>query len=230
MSSPRVVIITGAAGNLGRACAEVFSSRGWRCGLVDRDAGRLAGATAAGPDRLLVGDVDLADARGASGAVDRVLAWGGRVDALVNTVGGYAGGTPIGRTSFADWEAMLNANLRPTLAMCAAVLPTMVRQRSGRIVNVASRHALGAPAGHGPYAAAKSAVVRLSEALAHEHRADGVACTCVLPTTLDTPINRAAMPGADFSAWLSPASLAGVIEFLCTDGAKDLSGAAIPVG
>lgn len=230
-----VVLITGASGNLGQACVSVFTELGWNCALLDRSSSRLAQTFTPKPNsnaasHLQIGDLDLADPSAAHHAAQQVVSKLGRIDALVNTVGGYAGGTPITGTTLQDWDAMMAANLRPTLNMCQAVLPHMQAQRGGRIVNVASRHATAAPAGHGPYAAAKAAVVRLTEAIAHENRAAGISCNCVLPTTLNTPVNRAAMPDADHTQWLDPKALAHIIAFLCSPHAADLVGVSLPVG
>ncbi len=233
MTSKPVVLITGPAGNLGQACVSVFTELGWACALLDRSTARLAKTFPATPNlagHLHIGEVDLADASSTRQAAQQVISKLGRIDALVNTAGGYAGGTLVTETTLEDWDAMMAANLRPTLFMCQAVLPHMQAQRSGRIVNVASPHATGAPAGHGPYAAAKAAVVRLTEAIAQENRAAGIACNCVLPGTLNTAANRAAMPDADHAQWVQPTAVAGIIAFLCSPQAADLIGVSIAVG
>jgi NAD(P)-dependent dehydrogenase (short-subunit alcohol dehydrogenase family) len=112
---------------------------------------------------------------------------------------------------------------------CRAVVPHMLRQGGGRIVNVSARAALEGKARMGPYCASKAAVVTLTETLAAEHRDHGITANCILPGTIDTPQNRASMPDADFSRWVAPAALADVVVFLASDAARAISGAAIPV-
>src|SRR5262249_51907330 len=147
----------------------------------------------------------------------------------VNTVGGWRGGKPAHETDLADWDFLFSTNLRTTLFCCRAVIPQMLKQSSGRIINVASRDALKGSAGYSAYSASKSAVLRLTESLADELKASNINVNCIMPGTIDTPQNRAAMPNADHSKWVEPAALAEVIAFLAGDGARAVTGAAIPV-
>jgi NAD(P)-dependent dehydrogenase (short-subunit alcohol dehydrogenase family) len=128
-----------------------------------------------------------------------------------------------------DWERMLAVNLRTALLASRAVVPHMLRQGAGRIVHVAARPALSAPAGFAPYAASKSAVMRLCESLSAELAGSGINVNCVVPGTLDTPENRQAMPGADRRGWVEPEAVADVVLFLLSQAARSVSGAAIPV-
>lgn len=231
-TSERVVIITGATGNLGLATARAFESAGARTVLVDRSAGRLRevfSALAGSPRHDLAGGVDLSDAnslgRLVAGTVDRF----GRIDALVHTVGAWRGGGPVHETDPSEWDFLFNVNLRTTLLCCRAVLPQMLRQRRGKIINVASRDALVGSAGCAAYSASKSAVLRLTEALADEVKAHDINANCVMPGTIDTPQNRAANPGADFSRWVEPSAIAEVILFLASDASRAINGAAVPV-
>lgn len=228
---PQVVLITGASGNLGLACARRFLALGCRLILIDRSPDRLRAALpeASHPDHLTL-SADLTDPTATAAAVAQAIAATHRLDALVNTVGGYTGGTPLDAAPASDFDRMFALNVLPVLNTCRAALPFMLANRSGRIVNVASRHADRAPAGHAAYAAAKAAVLRITESIAADYRTQGVTANCVLPTTLDTPANRAAMPTANHAAWLSPDSLANVIAFLASPQAIDLVGVAIPVG
>jgi NAD(P)-dependent dehydrogenase (short-subunit alcohol dehydrogenase family) len=144
-------------------------------------------------------------------------------------VGTYRGGKPVHDEPFETWELLFDANLRTTVMTVRAVIPVMLRQGSGRIVNVGSRSALHGGAKAGAYAASKSAVIRLTESLAAELAAAAIGVNCVLPGTIDTPQNRQAMPDADFSTWVTPETVAEVIVFLVSDAARGITGAAIPV-
>jgi NAD(P)-dependent dehydrogenase (short-subunit alcohol dehydrogenase family) len=153
----------------------------------------------------------------------------GRIDVLVNTVGAWRGGVSTHEAPLADWDFLFAANVRPTLLACRAVAPHFVARRGGRIINVAARSGLHGDAGSAAYSAAKSAVLRLTESLSAELKSSGVNVNAVLPSTIDTPQNRAAMPGADFSMWVQPDAIADVIVFLASDAARAIHGAAIPV-
>lgn len=231
MNSP-VTLITGAVGNLGFATAQTFQTAGHRTVLVDRSPDRLAHAfpgLVASADHLLAGGVDLADPAALDRLVETVLARFGRVDILVHTVGAWRGGKPVHETDLTDWDFLLSVNLRTTLLCCRAVIPPMLRQQRGRIITVASRDGLAGSAGFAAYSASKSAVLRLNEALADELKASNLNVNCVLPSTLDTPQNRTAMPDADFRKWVEPAAVAEVMLFLASDAARAITGAALPV-
>jgi len=227
--SGRVAMVTGASGNLGRAVVECLSGRGAKAVLVDRDAQRLGEAFDAIPDRLLAGGVDLMAPGALDPIIQQALGRFGRLDILVHTVGGFRAGQSVHETPFETWDLMLDLNLRTTLVALRAVIPTMLAQRSGKIVTVAARAALGGAANMAAYAAAKAAVLRLTESLAAEVRESGINVNCVLPGTLDTPENRRDVPQADFSKWVAPAAVAEVIAFLVSDGAAAVHGAAVPV-
>jgi NAD(P)-dependent dehydrogenase (short-subunit alcohol dehydrogenase family) len=152
----------------------------------------------------------------------------GRVDALVNAVGGFAGGELVS-TSMAEWNRMLALNLNTAMLGCRAVLPAMIRARRGRIVNIASRAVVPPQGGFIAYTVSKAAVITLTQALAQEVRAHGITVNAVLPSTMDTPANRRAMPDADRSAWVTTEAVALVVAFLASDAAEAVSGAAVPV-
>jgi len=228
----KVAIITGAVGNLGSATARAFQTAGAKTVLVDRSPDRVREAfpeIANAKDHLLAGGIDLANAESVARLIEQTLARFGRIDVLVNTVGGWRGGKPAHETDLADWDFLFGVNLRTTLLSCRAVIPQMLRQSSGRIINVASRDALKGGAGYAAYSASKSAVVRLTESLAEELKASSINVNCMLPGTIDTPQNRAAMPSADHSKWVEPAALAEVIAFLAGDASRAVTGVAIPV-
>jgi len=227
----QVTLITGAAGNLGRATATAFRQAGARTVLVDHARGRMENLypeLVSALDHMLAGGVDLTDAAAVEGLTKGVLERFGRIDVLVNTVGTYRGGKPVHEESLDTWELLFDANVRTTLMMAKAVVPVMLKQNSGRIVNVGSRSALQGGANVAAYSASKSAVVRLTESLAAELKGSGIGVNCVLPSTIDTPQNRRAMPEADFSTWVTPEAIAEVIRFLASDAARGISGAAVP--
>jgi NAD(P)-dependent dehydrogenase (short-subunit alcohol dehydrogenase family) len=227
-----VSIITGAVGNLGAAVARAFLNAGHRTVLVDHAPDRLGPAfpeIANSPDHLLVGGIDVTDATALSKLVAGARSRFGRIDALVNTVGGWRGGKPVHEEDLEIWDSLFQINVRTTLMCCRAVAPVMLHQGHGKIVNVASRAALQGVAGNAASCAAKSAVVRLTESLSAELKAANVNVNCVLPGTIDTPQNRAAWPSAKFDKWVEPAAIADVILFLVSDAARSIHGAAVPV-
>lgn len=219
----QVVILTGATGGLGRTVTERLLSAGAR---VFAPYTREAPATA---DRLQGVQADLSTDEGAKRAVEKALAWGGRIDALVNLVGGYAGGPLVHETDDAAWNRMLDLNLGCAFLLSRAVLPHLLAQHSGRIVHIGSRAAAEPFPGAAGYIVSKAAVVALTRAIATEVAGSGITANVILPGTIDTPANRAASPGADFSKWVRPSALADTILFLLSDSAREINGAAIPV-
>nr|MBC8448971.1 SDR family oxidoreductase [Chloroflexota bacterium] len=230
--SHRVVIVTGAAGNLGRAVARAFQTAGARLVLVDRAADRLPRLfpeLADSPDHFLATSVDLTDAEAVEAMVAEAIRRFGRVDVLVNTTGGWRGGQAVHETEMDTWSFLFDLNVRTTVIASRAVIPHMLAQGRGRIVNVAARAGVAGTARNGAYSAAKSGVIRLTESMAAELKKEGITVNCVLPSTIDTPQNRAAMPKADPSRWVEPEAIADVILFLASDAARAVQGAAIPV-
>jgi NAD(P)-dependent dehydrogenase (short-subunit alcohol dehydrogenase family) len=228
----RVVMVTGAAGNLGQAVARAFLAAGAKLVLVDRRPdrlGRLYSDLADSPDHYLATSVDLTDEAAVQGVVDETRKRFGRIDVLANAAGGWRGGKPVRETPLDTLDFLFNINARTVFIAARAVVPLMLEQGSGKIVNVAARAALGAASRDGAYAASKSAVVRLTESMAAELVQQGIQVNCVLPGTIDTPQNRQAMPKADHSRWVSPEAIADVILFLASGAARAVNGAAVPV-
>jgi len=225
----QVTLITGAAGALGSVVAAELSRQGHRIAAVDlpRSAERLAALSGMLP---LPFDTNSADLwREKLAQVEREL---GPVTGAVLIAGGWQGGGPLHeRQDDAIWRAMLGANLESAYRALRALLPGMVARKAGSVVVIGSRAAVrpDTSAGAAEYAATKSAVVALAQATAAEVLEHGVRVNALLPSTLDTPANRHAMPKADPTRWVAPDSLAGVVGFLLSDAARDLSGAAIPV-
>jgi NAD(P)-dependent dehydrogenase (short-subunit alcohol dehydrogenase family) len=232
----QVAVVTGAAGNLGAAVARSFRSAGAKLALIDRAPDRFptilpdfGPELTQSPDLFFAPPTDCADPGAVALVVDEIKRRFGRIDILANTIGGYRAGTALHETPLGDWEFMLDLNARSTFVICQAVIPQMLSQNHGRIVNVASRAALRGDAGHAAYSASKAAVIRLTESMDAELQDRGVSANCVMPAIIDTPQNRAAMPGADFSKWVAAEAVADVILFLASEGARAIHGAAIPV-
>ena len=227
----KVAIVTGAAGNLGGAVCKAFAQRGVRIALVDLEENALESARKRLPaDSGAAGfAADLIDPGSVADMVTRVKARFGRVDILTNIAGGFTMGPPLHETADKDWEFMMDLNARTVFNACRAVVPLLLERGGGKIVNVSARAATGGKGHMGPYCASKAAVISLTESLAAEHKDTGINVNCILPGTVDTPQNRAAMPDADFSRWVPVAALADVILFLASDDARCVTGAAIPV-
>jgi NAD(P)-dependent dehydrogenase (short-subunit alcohol dehydrogenase family) len=225
----QTVMVTGAAGNLGQAVAGAFARRGARLVLLDRQVDAVKAAFGdKEPDRLFLA-ADLLDAPQVSAALAVALAHFGHVDVLCNLAGGFRMGEAVHETSGATWDFLNDLNVRTLLNMARAMVPHMLARGGGKIVNVAAYAAQKGVAQMGAYCAAKSSVIRLTEAMAAELRGKNINVNCVLPTVLDTPENRAAMPQADPKLWVAPNDLASVIVFLASDAAKAVHGAALPV-
>jgi NAD(P)-dependent dehydrogenase (short-subunit alcohol dehydrogenase family) len=228
----QVVMISGASGNVGRAAAQKFRAAGAKLALIDRHKDVLHEIF---PDFVddercfMAGCADITDLVEVSKVVDMSLEHFGRIDVLANTVGGYRAGTPIHDTPIATWDFMMNLNARTVFIITQSVAPQMIAQGRGKIIHLAARPGQQGRADMGAYSASKAAVIRLTESAAAELKGHGINVNCLLPGTLDTPQNREAVPDADFSRWVSTASLAGVILFLASDVARDIHGAAIPV-
>jgi len=227
-----VAIITGAVGNLGTATARAFHVAGHRTVLVDRAHDRLAAKfpdLMMSPYHMLAGGVDVAEATVLDKLVAEILSRFGRIDVLVNTVGTWRGGKHVHEEDIETWDLLFSVNLRSTLLCCRAVVPRMIRQSRGKIINVASISALLGGAGSAAASASKSAVLRLTESLSAELKPSNINVNCVLPDTIDTPQNRAAWPMAKFDKWVQPEAVADLILFLASDAARGLHGVGIPV-
>ena len=230
--SGKVVIVTGAAGALGSAVSLAFHQARAKVSYVDR-AGermeRLAAQVAQDPEHNLVVCADLMKAAGAEQMAGEVVDHFGGIDILVNTVGGYRAGKPLHETTDETWNLMLDLNARTVYNSCKAVIPHMLRARTGAILSVGARPGLSGARNMAAYSVSKAAVLRMTESMAAELKDAGIRVNCILPGTIDTAANRKDMPDADHSRWVEPESLAGVILFLCSDLARDISGAALPV-
>jgi NAD(P)-dependent dehydrogenase (short-subunit alcohol dehydrogenase family) len=227
----RVAVVTGGSGGLGQAIVLALAQEGAMVASIARQEGGLDRVRSLLPDqaRLLTLAADLQSADAAEQAMQRVVDWGGRLDVAVNTAGGYAGGTPFAEGSLDDWRRMLDGNLAATMLAMRAEIPHMLRQGGGRIVNVSSRTAQRVGRNVAAYAVAKAGIETLTQAAAEDYRDRNVTINAVAPSVIATPAMLENNSAKDRARWVAPESLAGVILFLASDAAADISGAIVPV-
>jgi NAD(P)-dependent dehydrogenase (short-subunit alcohol dehydrogenase family) len=219
----KVIVVTGASGALGKVVAATAQARGARVAGIDHAASQVQDTA----NRIELGGVDLTDATQAKQAIDKAASHFGKLDALINIAGGFAF-EAIAEGDSKTWHRMFALNVLTALNASQAAIPHLSASGAGRIVNVGAIGALQAGPGMGAYAASKAGVHRLTEALAAEWKGK-ITVNAVLPSTIDTAANRASMPKADFSRWVTPEELADVILFLASDAASAVTGALIPV-
>ncbi|HEX7648947.1 MAG TPA: SDR family NAD(P)-dependent oxidoreductase [Noviherbaspirillum sp.] len=225
----KTVMVTGASGNLGRAAALAFHQRGANLVLVDRSLDHLRTAFGDEGERRLFITADLLDAAQVKEAVLTASARFGRIDVLCNIAGGFRMGPMVHETTDEDWNFLFDLNTRSLLHAVRAVVPDMLAGGGGKIVNIAANSAQKGVARMGAYCASKDVVIRVTEAMAAELRDSNINVNCILPSIIDTPQNRADMPGADPARWVAPEALADVMVFLASEGARAIHGAALPV-
>jgi NAD(P)-dependent dehydrogenase (short-subunit alcohol dehydrogenase family) len=226
------VIVAGGTGGLGAAVSLAFAAAGARVVVTYRRDAELAALrqrAVAGAASIEGHVVDATDAAAVRTMVAATLDRHARIDALVNTVGGYVGGVPLWQGDGRALARMLALNVQAGYVLARAVVPPMLAAGRGSIVNIAAKAALVPAAGAAEYAASKAAALAMMTALAADLAGSGVRVNSVLPSIIDTPANRAAMPDANFAGWPKPESIAGVILFLCGGDADAIHGAAIPV-
>jgi NAD(P)-dependent dehydrogenase (short-subunit alcohol dehydrogenase family) len=228
----KVVLIAGGTGGLGKAVSLAFLRGRAKVVVTYRNENEFAALKADAQEdfSLLSGyAVDVTDEEADKRLVGEILAQHGGLDILVNTVGGYAGGVSLWDLETKVFDHMLNLNLRSGYSLARAVLPGMLSRKSGVIVNVAAKAAVDHGKGASAYAASKAAAVALMDSLAEDTKGLGIRVNSVLPSIIDTAVNRQAMPGSAFDDWPKPGDIARVISFLCSDDAKVIHGASIPV-
>jgi NAD(P)-dependent dehydrogenase (short-subunit alcohol dehydrogenase family) len=230
----RVAIITGGTGALGRAVAEHFLESGARVAIpyiVDAEVPLLQKrlGNRFGEQNLIVKRADVGVEAQIAGFVQEVAARWGKLDILVNLVGGFWGGKPIAETTLAEWQAMFDLNLKPAFLCCRAAVPIMKKNRYGRIVSVSSRSGLMGAGDFAAYAVAKGAIATFTASLAEEVLADNIMVNAIAPSTIDTEANRTAMPKAKHENWVKPEDIARTIAYLCSEDCRVTSGAVIPV-
>lgn len=221
----KVVMVTGANGGLGTSVTQAFLD---------------AGATVVGTSRKIQQSefmsadfaavpAEITNSQGAESLLDQVVRRYGRLDVLAHTVGGFAGGSPVAETDDATFQQMFDVNLNATFYLLRASIPVLRKSGNGRIIAIGSRAAVEPGANVGAYSASKAAMVSLIKTIALENRDAGMTANVILPGTMDTPANRKAIPDADFSKWVRPATVASLMVWLAREAGKDVNGAAIPV-
>ncbi len=220
------VLVTGGTGGLGGAVTESLLAAGWRVVVPTREPVRERIAQREGLEFV---PADLLEPPSVAEAVGVAAVGPAPLRAVVNLVGGYAGGPRVHETEPGDFDRQLTLNLRPTFLVTRAALPRLIDAGGGALVYVSSRAAVQPFAGAAAYITAKAAVLAFAQAVAVEYRADGIRANTILPSIIDTSANRAAMPNADHSRWVPPEQLAAVIRFLCSEESAPTSGAAVPV-
>lgn len=230
--SGQVALVAGGTGGLGRAVSLAFQNDGAQVVVTYRkqqEFDALSHAAEGGGSRLEGHRIDVTDEAAVNQLIENILAQHGRLDALVNTVGGYAGGVKLWEMETEVLDRMLALNLRSGYVLSRAAVRVMLKQGRGAIVNVAAKAALDHPGGAAAYSASKAAALALLDSLAAELKGTGVRVNTILPSIIDTEPNRQAMPKADFAKWPKPEDIARVILFLCSEDANVVHGAALPV-
>lgn len=229
MFKDKRVIVTGGAGALGQAVVDYYQSRGARVAILDYSDEILTGAFPVRAAANLYLSCDLTNRESCQSTVADVVEAFGGVDILCNIAGGFMMGDPVHETSEKTWNFLFDLNTRSVMNMASAVVPHMLKQKDGKIVNIAARAATAGAPTMGPYTASKAAVMRLTESMALELREQNINVNCILPGTIDTPRNREDMPKADHSKWVPTPDIARVIGFLTSDDAIAVHGAGVPV-
>jgi NAD(P)-dependent dehydrogenase (short-subunit alcohol dehydrogenase family) len=221
----KIALVTGANGGLGTHVTQALLDTG---ATVIGVSLKIQQSDFKSPSFTAL-PADISTAARAKSMVDAAVARFGRLDVVVHTVGGFAGGQSIADTDDATFRRMFDLNLKSTFYLLRAVLPAMRKTGNGRIVAIGSRAALEPGAGVGAYSASKAAMVSLIRTVALENKDVGITANVILPGTMDTPANRKAMPNADVGKWVQPANIASLIVWLVGDAGKDVNGAVLPV-
>lgn len=225
--SKKVVLITGGTGALGGMLVKKFLNSGAvtiSSFHNEKDAEKLKIENS----KVELIELDILQEAQLLERIPKLVKKFGTIDILVNVVGGYLGGKNTNDLSEAEWDKMMNLNLKSAFLISKHVIPVMVSGKGGKIVHISSRTGQKSEGGDSAYAASKAGLIRFIESAAQEFKDSGININCILPTTIDTDANRKAMPNSDFSKWLSIEDLANVILFLCSSGARVINGSAIP--
>jgi NAD(P)-dependent dehydrogenase (short-subunit alcohol dehydrogenase family) len=231
-SGSKIALVTGGTGGLGRSVSLAFLDDGYKVVVtyrVPEEWAALQSAAGLKRDNLEGYSIDVTEETAVAAFIESLIAKHGRLDALINTVGGYVGGIRLWELDSKTFDRMLMLNLRSGFVLCRAVVPAMLKQGSGSIVNIASKAAFDHAAGASAYAASKAAAIAMMDSLAADLKGTGVRANSIVPSIIDTEANRKAMPKSDFAKWPKPEDIARIILFLCSDDAKVVQGASIPV-
>ncbi|GBD85405.1 3-oxoacyl-[acyl-carrier-protein] reductase FabG1 [bacterium BMS3Abin02] len=232
MTDRRVLVITGATGGLGTALVRRLTASDYRFAatyLVPEEARVFEETVLLGEDRLLLARVDAADTQEVEAFMQNVAERFGAIDALCCLAGKWAGGRDVADTDDVRFDRMIDTNLRSAFVAVRAALPYLKMAHWGRILLMGSRAAVDAPAGQAAFNVAKAGVVALAKSLAQELGGDTVTANVILPSVIDTPATRKALPYADYMDWPTPDEIAAVMEFMLSEASGTISGAAIPV-
>ena len=226
------VLITGGTGGLGEAVTRDFLN-GQSIVAVsytrERTFSDMASRLEADPSRLIGVAANVLDSTSVDAMVHEVEDRLGGIDTFIHLVGGYLGGVSIQDTGDEQWFKMMSLNLTSVFFCCRAVLSSMIRAGSGTIITIGTKSALRGESGTAAYSASKSALINFTESLAAEGKKHDIRANVVIPSIIDTPANRSAMPSANFSHWVAPSSIARVLRFLASAEARDISGSVVPV-
>jgi NAD(P)-dependent dehydrogenase (short-subunit alcohol dehydrogenase family) len=228
----KIVLISGGTGGLGTHVTRAFLDANaivYVTYTKEEYFESLKQQIQSGSDRLFGVKNNILDDKDVQQMVMDVVGKTGGIDILINLVGGFLADTSITNTSDDQWDKMLALNLKSAVNACRNVLPTMMKRKSGRIINVGARPGLTGAGGMAAYAASKAALINFTQSLSRESRSENITANVIIPDTIDSPANRKAMPRANFSEWISGDSLAGITLFLGSDQAQDINGAIIPV-
>jgi NAD(P)-dependent dehydrogenase (short-subunit alcohol dehydrogenase family) len=228
----KVALITGGTGALGRAVTAAFVEAGAAVAVsyvVEREVPECKDCLGGRADVPLFLKANVTVEAEVQTLAQTLTQRFGRIDILLTLVGGYVGDLPVVQLPEATWDHMMNLNLKSTFLCCKHVVPVMQRSGGGRIVTVSSRAAVKVFPGISAYAVSKAGILTFTETLASEVLKDNITVNAILPSVIDTPANRKAMPGADYSRWVKPEEIARVLLFLCSDASREISGAAIPI-
>lgn len=230
--SGKAAIVTGGAGALGRVCVEQLLEVNLKVAIPYRSEKPPSSTSATLPryaSNVLAVQADLTEENQVTRFVSEAVRTFGSVDYLINTAGGYTGGSTIDQVTIEDWENIMRMNARTAFLICRGVLLEMGKRSFGRIVNIAAMPALSPGARKGPYAVSKRAVVTLTETIAEETKGKGITANAIAPSTILTESNRRSMPDADFSRWVTPLDIAHLALYLCSDEARSISGNVIKI-
>lgn len=238
--SNKVILVTGGTGALGRIVSRSFLNQSPKAMVVTYRTGKeslkrstelinVSGQSTVIPTSIEFVKTDITKEEEIKNLISIIIESHGRIDILVNVVGGYIGGKSVIELEESDWDKMIDINLKSAFLISKHVIPLMISNHYGKIVHISSLAGAKADGNDSAYAASKAGLIRFVESASKEVRKSNININCILPSIIDTEANRTAIPTADFSKWINPEDLANVIMFLCSDDSKIINGSAIPI-